>query len=284
MFRFAWQYLRRDDVTVRSVEPRANSLIGVIGGSGFYEFLSDAEEIDVQTPFGPPSDIVVVGSVAGRRVAFLPRHGRDHRFAAHRVPYRANLWALHSLGVTSIIAPCSVGSLQDDIRPGQFVVVDQIVDRTWGRPDTFHDVGGPSDQPGTAGPVHHQSFAEPYDARLRAHIIGVARGASIDIVDGATMVVINGPRFSSRAESLWFRQMGWHIVNMTGYPEAVLAAELGVRYATVALVTDYDAGVGGHEAVTMDAVFAMMRSNVSRVQDLIRSVIAEMPDELLGQA
>ena len=284
MFRFGGQHLRRVDVTVRSVEQRGDCSIGVIGGSGFYEFLSDAEEIDVPTPFGPPSGPVVVGALDDRRVAFLPRHGRDHRFAAHRVPYRANLWALHSLGVTSIIAPCSVGSLQDDIRPGQFVVVDQIVDRTWGRPDTFHDVGGPSDQPGTGGPVHHQSFAEPYDAGLRAHIVGVAQGGSIEVIDGATMVVINGPRFSSRAESLWFRQMGWHVVNMTGYPEAVLAAELGVRYATIALVTDYDAGVGGHEAVTMDAVFAMMRSNVARVQDLIRAVIADMPDDLVSRS
>ena len=132
--------------------------------------------------------------------------------------------------------------------------------------------------------MHHQSFAEPYDAGLRAHIVGVARGGSIDVIDGATMVVINGPRFSSRAESLWFRQMGWHVVNMTGYPEAVLAAELGVRYATIALVTDYDAGIGGHEAVTMDAVFAMMRSNVARVQDLIRSVIADMPDDLASRS
>ena len=268
----------------RSVDaPRdsATGVIGVIGGSGFYEFLTDADEVDVSTPFGPPSGPVVVGTVAGRSVAFLPRHGRDHRFAAHRVPYRANLWALHSLGVTSIIAPCSVGSLQDDIQPGQFVVVDQIVDRTWGRPDTFHDAGGPSDQPATSAPVHHQSFAEPYDAGLRAHIIAVARGAGVDVVEAATMVVINGPRFSSRAESLWFRQMGWHVVNMTGYPEAVLAAELGVRFATVALVTDYDAGVGGHEPVTMDAVLAMMSSNVSRVQDLIRSVIAGMPGDLM---
>ena len=132
--------------------------------------------------------------------------------------------------------------------------------------------------------MHHQSFAEPYDAGLRAHIVGVARGGSIDVIDGATMVVINGPRFSSRAESLWFRQMGWHVVNMTSYPEAVLAAELGVRYATIALVTDYDAGIGGHEAVTMDAVFAMMRSNVARVQDLIRSVIADMPDDLASRS
>ena len=283
MFRFGRQCRQRVDVTVRGVERRGECSVGVIGGSGFYEFLADAVEVDVSTPFGPPSGPVVVGAVAGRRVAFLARHGPGHRYAAHRVPYRANLWALHSLGVTSIIAPCSVGSLRDDIHPGQFVVVDQIVDRTWGRPDTFHDVGGPSDQPGTGGPVHHQSFAEPYDPALRALIVGVARDRSVDVVDGATMVVINGPRFSSRAESLWFRQMGWDVVNMTGYPEAVLAAELGVRYAGVALVTDYDAGVGGREPVTMDAVFAMMRSNVARVQDLIRSVIAALPDDLMCQ-
>ncbi|MEO5725051.1 MAG: S-methyl-5'-thioadenosine phosphorylase [Ilumatobacteraceae bacterium] len=266
------------------MKPRGDSPVGVIGGSGFYEFLSDAEEIDVSTPFGPPSGPVLVGALDNRRVAFLPRHGRDHRFAAHRVPYRANLWALHSLGVASIIALCSVGSLQDDIRPGQFVVVDQVVDRTWGRPDTFHDAGGPSDQPGTAGPVHHQSFAEPYDAGLRARIVEVARNAGIDVIDGATMVVINGPRFSSRAESLWFRQVGWNVVSMTGYPEAVLAAELGVRFAAVALVTDYDAGVGGHESVTMDAVFAVMRSNVARVQDLIRAVITTLPDDLVSKS
>jgi 5'-methylthioadenosine phosphorylase len=238
-------------------------MIGVVGGSGFYEFLGDAEEHAVDTPYGAPAAPIVTGSIGGHDVAFLPRHGRRHDFVAHRVPFRANLWALHSLGVTSLIAPCSVGSLQPDIHPEQMVVVDQLVDRTWGRPDTFHD------EP----PVHHQSFADPYDAGLRAALAAAGARTGADVIDGGTMVVINGPRFSTRAESRWFREMGWHVVNMTGYPEAVLAAELGMRYATVALVTDYDAGVDGHEPVTMEAVMAVMRANVARVQNLIADAI-----------
>ena len=244
-------------------------LLGVFGGSGFYEFLDEAEEVLVDTPYGRPAAPVVVGSISGHPVACMARHGRAHEFAAHRVPYRANMWAMHSIGVRSVVTPCSVGSLRPDIHPGQLVVVDQLVDRTWGRPDTFHDVGGPAGQPGIEGPVHHQSFADPYDAGLRAQLVAAGLRTGAEVVDGGTMVVINGPRFSTRAESTWFRSMGWHVVNMTGYPEAVLAAELGIRYASVALVTDYDAGVDGQEPVTMEAVFAMMRSNVSRVRELI---------------
>jgi 5'-methylthioadenosine phosphorylase len=256
--------------------------LGVFGGSGFYEFLDDAQEIVVDTPYGPPAGPVVVGSVAGHSVAFMARHGRNHQFAAHRVPYRANMWALHSVGVRSIVAPCSVGSLQPEIHPGQLVVVDQVVDRTWGRPDTFHDIGGPTDEPGTDGPVHHQTFADPYDKGLRDQLVAAGGRTGADVLDGGTMVVINGPRFSTRAESRWFRSMGWEVVNMTGYPEAVLAAELGIRYASIALVTDYDAGVDGHEPVTMDAVFAMMRSNVSRVRDLIVDAVEHSYAELIA--
>ena len=249
--------------------------IGVFGGSGFYEFLENAQEHDLDTPYGKPSSPITVGTVAGHTVAFMARHGREHGFVAHRVPYRANVWAMHSIGVRSLIAPCSVGSLQPNIHPGQLVVIDQVVDRTWGRPDTFHDVGGPMHEPGSAGPVHHQTFADPYDQGLRQSLLAAGARIGAEVVDGGTMVVINGPRFSTRAESVWFRSMGWHVVNMTGYPEAVLAAELGIRYATVALVTDYDAGVDGHEPVTMDAVFAMMRSNVARVRELISAAIAD---------
>ena len=249
----------------------------VIGGSGFYELLGDAEAHDVETPFGRPSDAVTVGTFAGRRVAFLPRHGRDHRYVAHRVPFRANVWALASLGVKGIIAPCSVGSLQPDIHPEQLVVVDQLVDRTWGRADTCHDVGGPAGEPGTVGPVHHQGFADPYDARLRSALVDAARSRAVGVHDGGTMVVINGPRFSTRAESRWFREMGWHVVNMTGYPEAVLAAEAGIPYASIALVTDYDAGVDGHAPVTMDEVFAVMRRNVAQVRDVIAAALATLP-------
>lgn len=254
------------DASTSVSEPAA---VGVVGGSGFYEFLSDAEEHVIDTPFGAPASPITIGTIGGHRVAFLARHGRHHEFAAHRVPFRANVWALHSVGVRSLIAPCSVGSLQPDIHPGQMVVLDQLVDRTWGRPDTFHDVGGPADEPGSAGPVHHQSFADPYDADLRGRLLSAARRTGVEVVDGGTMVVINGPRFSTRAESRWFRSMGWHVVNMTGYPESVLAAELGMRCAGLALVTDYDAGVDGHAPVTMDEVFAVMRANVARVQAVI---------------
>ena len=256
--------------------------LGVFGGSGFYEFLDSAREVVVDTPYGPPAGPVVVGSVAGNPVAFLARHGRDHQYVAHRVPYRANMWALHSLGVRSIVSPCSVGSLQADIHPGQIVVVDQLVDRTHGRRDTFHDVGGPNDELGASGPVHHQSFADPYDPVLREQLLAAGRRVGADVVDGGTMVVINGPRFSTRAESKWFRAMGWQVVNMTGYPEAVLAAELGVRYAAMALVTDYDAGVDGHRPVTMEAVFAMMRSNVATVRSLLLDAIGHAYPELTG--
>lgn len=248
-------------------------LIGVFGGSGFYEFLDDSREVQVTTPFGDPASSITIGSVGGRQVAFMARHGRQHNFAAHRVPYRANVWAMHSIGVRTLIAPCSVGSLQPHIHPGHLVVVDQLVDRTWGRPDTFYDVGGRLDEPGAVGPVHHQTFADPYHPMLRTALVAAGRRTGIQVIDGGTMVIINGPRFSTRAESSWFRSMGWHVVNMTGYPESVLAAELGIRYASLALVTDFDAGVDGQPAVTMDAVFARVRDNVSQVGGLIRDAI-----------
>ncbi len=216
-----------------------------------------------------------VGTLAGRRVAFLPRHGEHHEYAAHHVPFQANVWAMASLGVRAIIAPCSVGSLQSDLHPGELVVVDQLVDRTAGRRDTFHDVGSGDGTPGSDGPVHHQTFAEPYHPAVRAALLA-AEVAGLKVHDGGTMVVINGPRFSTRAESRWYRAMGWHVVNMTGYPEAVLAAEANIPYATVALVTDYDAGVDGHEPVTMEAVFATMRHNVDNVQRLIVAALAHL--------
>ena len=243
--------------------------VGIIGGSGFYEYLDDPVEITVTTPFGEAAAPIAVGTIAGRRVAFLPRHGRRHDYAAHRVPYRANVWAMASLGVRSLIGPCSVGSLQPEIHPGEFVVVDQLVDRTNGRPDTFHDVGAPPGTPGSEGSVQHQSFADPYDTGLRAALLHAAVATGVTAHDGGTMVVINGPRFSTRAESAWFRAMGWDIVNMTGYPEAVLAAEAGIPYASIALVTDYDAGVDGHEPVTMETVLDVMRQNVTAVRTLL---------------
>lgn len=264
-----------------SLDDRASELgaeVGVFGGSGFYEFLDDATDVEVTTPYGPPAAPIAIGTLGGRRIAFLARHGRRHDYAAHRVPFQANMWAMASLGVRSIVAPCSVGSLQPEIHPGELVVIDQLVDRTNGRHDTFHDVGADDGMPGSDTAVHHQTFAEPYDRGLRNALI--AAGATLDDVTvrpSGTMVVINGPRFSTKAESVWFRQMGWHVVNMTGYPEAVLAAEAGIPYASIALVTDYDAGVDGHEPVTMNAVFAMVQQNVDSVRRLITAALPLLP-------
>ncbi|NNE13008.1 MAG: S-methyl-5'-thioadenosine phosphorylase [Ilumatobacter sp.] len=252
--------------------------IGIIGGSGFYEFVTDVvAEIAIDTPYGAPAAAIRVGDVAGRRIAFLPRHGRNHAYAAHRVPYRANVWALASLGVRALLGPCSCGSLQPELAPGDVVVVDQLVDRTHGRPDTFHDVGAPAGTPGSEGTVHHQAFADPYDAALRAVLIEAARRAGCTVHDGGTMVVINGPRFSTRAESRFYRRMGWTVVNMTGAPEAVLAAEAGLPYATMALVTDRDAGVDGHQPVSMEAVLGVMAANIERLREVLALAIPAIP-------
>ena len=256
--------------------------VGVFGGSGFYEFLRDAEDVELDTPFGRPASPIRVGTLAGRRVAFIARHGLTHEFAAHRVPFRSNVWALASLGVRSIVAPCSVGSLQPHLEVGDFVVLDQLVDRTNGRARTFHDVGAGDGLPGSDGPVHHQPFADPYDSGVRSALL--VAGDELDgpmVHDGGTMVVINGPQFSTRAESRWHTSMGWDVVNMTGAPEAALAAEASVPYATVALVTDRDAGDSGRAdgvaPVTMDDVMAIVRNNVVHVQQLIELALPPLP-------
>jgi 5'-methylthioadenosine phosphorylase len=268
------------DVPLADAAAELRPEIGVIGGSGFYDYLDEAVDIDLETPFGPPASVVRVGRLEGRNVAFLARHGHDHRFAAHRVPFRANVWSLASLGVRTVLAPCSVGSLQPELHPGEMVVVDQLIDRTWGRDGTFHDLGAGDGLPGSDGPLHHQSFADPYDEAARQALIsGAASLPDLTVHDHGTMVVINGPRFSTRAESRWYRQMGWDVVNMTGCPEAALAAEAGLRYASIALVTDYDAGVDGQEAVTMEAVLATMRRNVGNVQRLIAAAVPHLPAE-----
>ena len=269
------------------LDPLAGDLgveVGIFGGSGFYDLLDDAVDVAVATPFGDPAAPVRVGTLAGRRVAFVARHGRTHRFAAHRVPFRANVWALASVGVGSIVAPCSVGALQPHLDVGDFVVLDQLVDRTHGRARTFHDAGSADGLPGSADPVHHQPFADPYDARLRRALLSAGKRLGGPTVhDGGTMVVIDGPRFSTRAESRWYTAMGWDVVNMTGAPEAALAAEAGLAYASVALVTDRDAGDpdatggAGAEAVTMDAVMDVVRSNVANVKRLIELALPELP-------
>ena len=184
--------------------------IGIFGGSGFYSFLDDVREVNVDTPYGAPSAPISVGSVGGRSVAFLPRHGRQHQFPPHMVNFRANVWAMKDLGVTRIVGPCAAGSLQPHVKPGQFVLCDQLVDRTTGRKDTFYD--GPK--------ATHISFADPYCPELRELAIETARDEGIPFHERGTMVVIQGPRFSTRAESHWFRSAGWEAIGMTQYPEA----------------------------------------------------------------
>jgi 5'-methylthioadenosine phosphorylase len=238
--------------------------IGVIGGSGLYALLEDAEEFEVSTPYGPPSDPITVAQVGDRRVAFLPRHGRDHRYPPHKIPYRANLWALRSLGVRQIVAPCAVGGLRPELGPGTFVVPDQLIDRTSGRVQTFYDEG-----------AVHVSFADPYCPNGRAVVLAAA--ADVSPVDGGTMVVVEGPRFSSRAESRWYTSMGGTVVNMTGHPEAVLARELALCYTTIALVTDLDAGVEGDHGVTQDEVFRVFGENTERLRRVLLEAVTKLP-------
>jgi len=239
-------------------------MLGVIGGSGFYTFFeSGVRDIDVETPYGQPSAPVTVGAVAGHEVAFLPRHGAKHEYSAHTVPYRANMWALRKLGVRRVFAPCAVGSLNPDHGPGTVVVPDQLVDRTTGRADTYFDSG-----------AVHVDFADPYCPTLRSAVTGLP-----GVVDGATMVVIQGPRFSTRAESRWFASAGFGLVNMTGYPEAVLARELEMCYAAIALVTDLDAGVTAGEGVKATDVFAQFEKNMGLLKKLVQSAIGRVAAE-----
>lgn len=255
--------------------PRAD--VGVFGGSGFYRFLDDVTEVHVDTPFGPPAGPVALGRLGERTIAFLPRHGPEHEFAPHQIPYRANVWAMHALGVTNVFGPCASGSLQAEVVPGSFVVPDQLVDRTWGRPDTFYD--------GTlGGRVHHVAFGDPYDAELRQVAVEACRAEGVEVRDGGTVVTIQGPRFSTRAESQWFGSHGWEVINMTQHPEAVLCREAGLRYAAIALITDFDAGLEGSDipTVTQAEVFAFFAANVDTVRKvLFRALAADLPTERL---
>lgn len=240
--------------------------IAVIGGTGFYTLLDDAHEATVDTPFGPTSDPITVGTVAGRRVAFLPRHGRDHRFPPHRIPARANLWALRSLGARQVVAPSAVGSLRPELGAGTLVLPDQLVDRTSGRAATIY----------TEGAVH-VSFADPYCPAGRATAAATARQAGWQPVDGGTLVVIEGPRFSTRAESQWYAAQGWSIVGMTALPEAAIARELALCYTGLALVTDLDAGVETGAGVTHAEVLQVFKENVGRLRELVLGVVAALP-------
>ncbi|MFY1636148.1 S-methyl-5'-thioadenosine phosphorylase [Solwaraspora sp. WMMB335] len=240
--------------------------LAVIGGSGLYALLDNAVEHRVETPYGEPSDAITIADVGGRRVAFLPRHGRDHRYPPHRIPYRANMWTLRALGVRQVLAPCAVGGLRPELGPGAFVVPDQLIDRTSGRTQTYYDKG-----------AVHVSFADPYCPVGRSVLLKVASEQGLQPHDGGAVVVVEGPRFSTRAESRWFTAIGGAVVNMTGHPEAVLARELALCYTSIALVTDHDAGVEGGESVTQEEVFRVFGENTSRLRTLLLAALAGWP-------
>lgn len=241
--------------------------IGVFGGSGFYSLMEGpVEQASVQTPYGAPSDTIAIGRLGGTRVAFLPRHGQHHRLPPHAINYRANIWAMAHVGVSRLIAPSAAGSLQPAIKPGDFVVCDQFVDRTYARPQTFFD--GPR--------VVHVSTAEPYCPELRQLAIETASELNITVHGGGTVVVIQGPRFSTKAESRWYANQGWEVINMTQYPEVALARELGMCYVNISLITDYDAGLEGEPGitpVTVEEVLRVLHDNNDRVRRLIERLL-----------
>lgn len=247
----------------------ARADIGVFGGSGFYSFLSEVSEHHIETPYGEPSAPVTIGELAGRRIAFLPRHGRAHEYPPHRIPAKANLWAMHSLGVTRLLAPTAAGSLQPHVRRGDLVIADQLVDRTAGRDATFFD--GPE--------TVHVSLADPYCPEMRRTAVATAHATGTQVHERGTVVVIEGPRFSTRAESQWFSQMGWEVVNMTQYPEAALARELELCYCNISLITDYDAGVEGVEPVTVPEVIKVFNENMGRMRALLEAIVPSLPAE-----
>lgn len=247
--------------------PKETASIGVFGGSGFYSLLDNAREVWIETPYGAPSDKLAIGEIAGTRVAFLPRHGKDHRYPPQAINYRANLWAMKELGVTRIIGPTACGSLKKSVKPGDMVVADQIVDRTSGRKDTFYD-----------GPITtHISFADPYCPQLRQVAIDALKAGGITTHEHGTVVVIQGPRFSTRSESKWFQDAGWEVINMTQYPECYLARELEICYVNISLITDYDVGIEGVPPVSHEEVMKVFASNNERVKQAISRIIASIP-------
>lgn len=252
------------------LQPQDRADIGVFGGSGFYSLTQGPiERVPVQTPYGSPSDSIAIGRMGDVRVAFLPRHGPHHSIPPHEINYRANLWAMAQLGVSRVIAPTAAGSLQPGVKPGDFVVCDQFVDRTYNRQQTFYD--GPR--------VVHISSADPYCSDLREHSIAVARELGIEVHQRGTVVVIQGPRFSTRAESQWFSRQGWEVINMTQYPEVVLARELAMCYVNIALITDYDAGLEGEHGiapVSVVEVVNVLNDNNERVRQMIEALIPRL--------
>jgi 5'-methylthioadenosine phosphorylase len=252
------------------VKPRAE--IGVFGGSGFYSFFKNAKEITVSTPYGPPSGKLTLSTVEGKQLAFLPRHGIHHQYPPHRVPYKANIHAFKQLGVTRIIAPNAVGSLKPEVEPGDLVFCDQFVNFTSGREDTFYD--GPE--------TTHVSTAEPYCPQMRSVAIDAAKRLGLRFKGTGTVVVIQGPRFSTKAESRFFRGQGWDVINMTQYPEVVLAREKELCYLNISLATDYDSGLEGDpkvKPVSHEQVIKVFNRNMEALRRLIVEIAKELPEK-----
>lgn len=245
--------------------------IGIFGGSGFYSLFEDKVDKEAGSSYIKPSAPVSVGQVGERYIAFMPRHGKKHTFPPHKIPYKSNISAFKEVGVERIIAPCAAGSLDPKVKPGDFVICDQLVDRTHGREDSFFN--GPE--------VGHLSFAEPYCPQMRQVAIDACKDLGISYHDGGTVVVINGPRFSTRAESRYYAKQGWQVINMTQYPESVLAREQEMCYLNISLITDYDAGLDQKnvDAVTADEVVKIFNENNERVKELISEIIKNMPPE-----
>ncbi|WP_375291259.1 S-methyl-5'-thioadenosine phosphorylase [Qipengyuania sp.] len=245
-------------------------VIGVIGGSGLYaiDALEDAQWIAVKSPFGTPSDEILCGRIGSVQVRFLPRHGRGHPLTPSAVNARANIDALKRAGCTDILAISAVGSLSEDLPPGRFVTVDQFIDRTSARPSTFFDVGF----------VAHVGFADPTCPRLSAMAAEAVRAAGGEASEGATYIAMEGPQFSTRAESRMYRQWGAHLIGMTGLPEAKLAREAELPYALLAMVTDYDAWREGEAAVSVDAVVAQMQDNSALARKALTAFVRALPE------
>ena len=248
---------------------KANADIGVFGGSGFYSLLNDVKEVDIDTKYGKPSDKISIADISGVKVAFLPRHGKNHQYPPHKIPYKANVAAMKALGVKGIIGPNACGSLQSHIKPGDFVICDQFVNRTTGREDTFFD--GPE--------VKHISPANPYDENLRRIAIETCKELGITVHENGTIVVIQGPRFSTTAESRWYQKMGWEVINMTQYPESYLALEMEIPYVNISLITDYDVGLFGRDDIkpaTHDEVLKVFDQNLDKLKTLLYKMVEKI--------
>ncbi|MHA7224383.1 MTAP family purine nucleoside phosphorylase [Arthrobacter sp. RHLT1-20] len=261
-----------------SIPGTPQARIGIIGGSGTYRLpgATVRASIDVETPYGPPSGPVTLADVAGRTVAFLPRHGGNHSLPPQKINYRANLWALKSLGVEAVLSSSAVGGLREGFGPETFVVTDQLIDRSWGRADTFFD-GTAADGVPAAG-VQHLPASEPFCPTLRSHLESALAARDLSYVPQGTVVVINGPRFSTKAESAWYVSGGADIISMTQYPEPVLAAELNMGFANLAFITDSDTGHDGSDPVTADAVFARLKNAQGSILAVLEATVAAISD------